>query len=160
MRIELTATVVINEWLRSPGRFQAGKVFVFSDDLSWKAIDGNAVAGPAGTHSGTLRVLRFAEANDAVFPVDTLLFEYEATFGLKAVTPPGGPLGAGQVTARGAWGFNHGSNQLFTPQGAPVALGQFAVTGGTGPYGEVRGQGFEADDGSGQRVAKTLEIAL
>jgi hypothetical protein len=157
MKIELTATVVINEWLKSPDK-GPGEVMVFSDNLSWKKIDGNDVAGPAGTHSGTLRLLRLAKAGDGVFPVDTVVLEYEATFALNAVAPPGGkPLDAGQVTARGTYGFNHGmGDQLFTPQGAPVDVKQYAVTGGTGPYGQVRGQGVESKDGK----AKALEIVL
>jgi hypothetical protein len=154
MKIVVTATIVVNEFY--PGKWGPGKVFVFSDNLSWQTIDGNAVAGPAGTHSGTHRALRLAEAGDAVFSEDTAVYEYEATFALRAVDYGGKHLDAGQVTARGVWAYNHKTGQLFNPEGQPVSERRYAVTGGTGPYRRVRGHGFESANG----LTKTLEIDL
>lgn len=152
MQIVLTAQVVFNEWL--PGPDKPGRVFVFSDNLGWQSIDATTVAGSAGTHSGTRRFLRSADDNDGVLVKDVHVVEYEATFVLNAVTHDGLQLDAGQVTARGVWYMKDG--HPVDAQGQPVNEKRYAVTGGTGPYRQVRGQGFESVDGH----IKTLEIDL
>lgn len=153
MEIVFTAQVVINEFL--PGPHQPGRVFVFSDNLSWKSIDATTMAGVAGTHSGTHQTRRHAEPDDGVLVTGIIVWEYEATFVLNAVTFGGAQLDAGQVTARGVWYSNEGG-QLVDAQGQPVNERRYAVTGGTGPYSHVRGEGFEPADGH----IKTLEIEL
>jgi hypothetical protein len=146
MRIVLTAKVVFNDLL--PGPKKPGIVFVFSDNLSWKSIDGTAVPGLAGTHSGTHRVLREADEKDGVLAKGIVVFEYEATFVLNAVTHGAKKYDAGQVTARGVW---------YAKDHQPVdGERHYAVTGGTGPYRLVRGNGFESADG----LTKTLEVDL
>jgi hypothetical protein len=138
-----------------PGAAQARRVFVFSDNLSWQSIDGTVVTGLAGTHSGTHTILRRTKPNDVALAQDIVVWQYEATFVLNAVTHDGQQLGAGQVAARGVWYFKEGVG-LVDAQGQPVNDRRHAVTGGTGPYSQVRGQGFEPFDGH----IKTLEIAL
>src|SRR5437867_9236004 len=101
VQIVFTSQGVYNEWL--PGPHKPGRVFVFSDNLSWQSIDGTAVAGLAGTHSGTHTGLRHAGPNDGVLAQDVVVLQYEATFVLNAVTHDGQHLDAGQVTARGVW---------------------------------------------------------
>jgi len=152
MQIVLTAQVVFNEWL--PGPDKPGRVFVFSDNLGWQSIDATTVAGSAGTHSGTRRFLRSADDNDGLLVKDVHVVEYEATFVLNAVTHDGLQLDAGQVTARGVWYMKDG--HPVDAQGQPVNEKRYAVTGGTGAYRQVRGQGFESVDGQ----IKTLEIDL
>ena len=152
MQIVLTAQVVFNEWL--PGPDKPGRVFVFSDNLGWQSIDATTVAGSAGTHSGTRRFLRSADDNDGVLVKDVHVVEYEATFVLNAVTHDGLQLAAGQVTARGVWYMK--DDHPVDAQGQPVNEKRYAVTGGTGAYRQVRGQGFESVDGH----IKTLEIDL
>jgi hypothetical protein len=152
MQIVLTAQVVFNEWL--PGPTKPGRVFVFSDNLRWQSIDATTVAGWAGTHSGTRRFLRSAAANDGVLVEDVHVVEYEATFVLDAVTHGGLQLDAGQVTARGVWYMKN--DHPVDAQGQPVDEKRYAVTGGTGSYRQVRGEGFESVDG----LSKTLDIDL
>ena len=152
MQIVLTAQVVFNEWL--PGPDKPGRVFVFSDNLGWQSIDATTVAGSAGTHSGTRRFLRSADDNDGLLVKDVHVVEYEATVVLNAVTHAGLQLDAGQVIARGVWYMK--DHHPVDAQGQPVNEKQYAVTGGTGAYRQVRGQGFESVDGH----TKTLEIDL
>jgi hypothetical protein len=149
-----TSQAVFNDFV--PGPHKPGKVFVFSDNLSWQSIDGTAVAGLAGTHSGTHMILRIADANDGALANSIIVWQYEATFVLNAVAHPGQQL-AGQVTARGVWYATH--TQLVDAQGQPLNPQQrrHAVTGGTGPYRDVRGQGFETPFAG---TTKTLELDL
>ena len=153
MQIVFTSQVVYNDFV--PGPHKPGKVFVFSDNLSWQSIDGTPVTGLAGTHSGTHAILRITKPNDGALAQDIVVWQYEATFVLNAVTHDGQQFGAGQVTARGVWYFKEGVG-LVDAQGQPVNDRRHGVTGGTGPYSQVRGQGFEPFDGH----IKTLEIAL
>ena len=156
MQIVFTSQVVYNDFV--PGPHKPGKVFVFSDNLSWQSIDSIDVAtvtGLAGTHSGTHTILRRSKPNDVALAQDIVVWQYEATFVLNAVTYDGHQLGAGQVTARGVWYFKEGVG-LVDAQGQPVNDRRHGVTGGTGHYSQVRGQGFEPFDGH----IKTLEIAL
>ncbi len=152
MQIVVTAQVVFNEWL--PGPSKPGRVFLFSDNLVWQSIDATTVAGSAGTHSGTRRLLRTADDHDGVLVKDAHVVEHEATFVLNAVTHAGLQLDAGQVTVRGAWYMK--DDHPVDAQGQPVSEKRYAVTGGTGAYRQVRGQGFESIDG----LTKTLEIDL
>jgi hypothetical protein len=152
VQIVLTAQAVFVEWL--PGPVKPGRVLVFSDNLGWQSIDATTVTGSAGTHSGTRRFLRSADDNDGVLVKDVHVVEYEATFVLNAVTHAGLQLDAGQVTARGVWYMKH--DHPVDAQGQPVTEKRYAVTGGTGAYRQVRGQGFESVDGH----TKTLEIDL
>jgi hypothetical protein len=122
-----------------PGPFGPGKTFVFSDNLNWRSIDNVPVAGAAGTHSGTVRVLRIADRKDAVFAKGIEVLEYEATWALNAVNYGGKHLGAGQVTARGVFYLN---DQQKSPP-PPLNEKRFAITGGTGPYACARGEGLE-----------------
>jgi hypothetical protein len=153
VQIVLSATVKFNG--DYPGPAKPGRVFVFSDNLSWQSIDGTAVAGLAGTHSGTLSLRRIAEADDGVLANEVRVIEYEATFVLNAVAYDGQHLDAGQVTARGVW-YGNKDHHPVDAQGQPVNERRYAVTGGTGPYRVVRGNGFETADG----LTKTLEIDL
>jgi hypothetical protein len=156
MKIELRAVKSpVNEFY--PGPFKPGAVFVFSDDLVFKSIDGvpTPTDPKAGTHSGGSTFRREAEQGDLSLAEGVLLFEYEATFALNAVTYDGKQLDAGQVTARGvSYMKNHGS---VDPQGQPVNEKRFAVTGGTGPYRHARGHAFESGD---KGLDKRLEIDL
>jgi hypothetical protein len=152
MQIVLTATPVFNEWL--PGPIKPGRVFIFSDNLSWQSIDGTTMAGPAGTHSGTRRFLRDAGDGDGVLAKGVHVVEYEATFVLNPVTHDGQQLDAGQVIARGVWYMKE--DHPVDAQGQPTNEKRYAVTGGTGPYRQVRGEGFESVNG----LTKTIEIDL
>src|SRR3954454_1709570 len=142
MQIVLTAQVVFNEWL--PGPTKPGRGFLFSDNLRWQSIDATTVAASAGTHSGTRRFLRSADDNDGVLVKDVHVVEYEATFVLEALTHDGLQLDAGQVTARGVWYMRN--DHPVDAQGQQVNEKRYAVTGGTGAYRHVRGQGFESVD--------------
>jgi hypothetical protein len=153
MQIVLLATVKFNG--EYPGPRRPGLIFVFSDNLSWRSIDGITVAGSAGTHSGKHTFLRFAQANDGVLAQNISVVEYEATFVLNAVSYNGNHLDAGQVTARGVWYRDLAGNPTDA-QGQQLNERRYAVTGGTGPYRDVRGQGFE----SGNGLTKTLQIDL
>ncbi|MGY1618113.1 hypothetical protein ACI797_15340 [Geodermatophilus sp. SYSU D00691] len=154
--------VVLNE---ESGPFKPGFLFLFSDNLTWQLANGAQVGGIAGTHSGTHRLLRIAgpdkpplpnQNDDGVLQFGVLVFEYEATFMLEAVTLPGGVrLDAGQVTVRGIWYAK--DLRLVDRRGQPLqqpAYRRSAVTGGTGPYFHVRGQGYEPFLGE----IKTLEL--
>jgi hypothetical protein len=59
VKIVFTTQVVFTDVV--PGPHKPGKVFVFSDNLTWQSIDGTPVAGLAGTHSGTHTILRIAD---------------------------------------------------------------------------------------------------
>jgi hypothetical protein len=83
------------------------------------------------------------------------LLEYEATFGVVAVTHGGKKLDAGQVTAQGLF-YLDSNYESVDPKGQPVVEKRFAVTGGTGPYFHARGHAFE----TGERLDKRLEIDL
>src|SRR5436190_17597314 len=155
VQIVFTSQGVYNEWL--PGPHKPGRVFVFSDNLSWQSIDGIAVTGLAGTHSGTHSLRRIAEADDGVLANEVHVVEYEATFVLNAVTYDGQQLDAGQVTARGVWYGNKDHHPVHA-QGQPVNERRYAVTGGTGPYRLARGNGFGTVDGL--TPTKTLMIDL
>jgi hypothetical protein len=145
--VEATRPPVVLEW--SAGPFRPGKTLVFSDNLVWQSVNNNTVTGPAGTHSGTNRIVRVVGDND-VYPKDVLVQEYEATFVLPAVNLPAVTLAAGQVTVRGVF-FTERDGSAAP---APFNEKRFAITGGTGEYRRARGYGIEAD------VVRTLEIDL
>jgi hypothetical protein len=56
----------------------------------------NPAQRQAGTHSGTLTLLRIAQANDRYFPQGAFLIQYQGTYRFK--TLPNTPLAEGQVT--------------------------------------------------------------
>jgi hypothetical protein len=148
MRLVLRTTNVVADWSPS-GRDVPGKTLVFSDKVTWVSVANQNVSGPAGSHSGTNRVVRVAAANDGVYPLNVVVQEHEATWVLNAVTAPGTQLDRGQVTVRGVL-FNRHSPPL------PPELQEqrFAITGGTGPYARARGYIIEAEND------RTLEIDL
>ncbi len=85
--------------------------FAFCDDLVLHRLD-SAKPGTglpespqnrlAGTHSGFVTTLRVADANDAFFPEDSMLFQYEGTYLFDAVIADlATDLPRGQVIARG-----------------------------------------------------------
>jgi hypothetical protein len=138
--------------LMPPGPIGLGWTLVFSDNLVWQSVKKRRrekrLTGPAGTHSGTNRVLRVVGDKD-VYPEDVLVQEYEATFVLPAVNRRSVKLAAGQVTVRGV--FLTWPDGSFAP---PFKEKRFAITGGTGEYRHARGYGIE--DGA----VRTLEIDL
>jgi hypothetical protein len=104
VQIVLTATGGVQRPLPRPWAGGAeASIVVFSDNLTWVSIDGIAVAGSAGTHSGRHTLLRIAWAGDGVLAEGIGVLEYAATFVLNAVRYGGRHLEAGQVTARGVW---------------------------------------------------------
>ena len=153
MEIELRVfNTAVDETL--PGPRGPGKRFVFSEDLVLQRIDnktpGNGLPSSeqnrrAGTHSGFITVLRFAEADDNFFPEDTELAQYEGTFLLNAVAG----LRSGQVITRGVVVF---------PPGQALATHTFAIAGGTEAYKEARGQMIES--GPPTYAVKKLEIVM
>lgn len=130
-----------------PGPPKPGKQFLFSDDLVLERVDnrtpGNGLPQQpqdrrAGTHSGSVTVLRIAAPNDKYLPGGGELFEYEGTYALNAVTVGGqSVLQEGQVTARGV---------VLLRNGQAVPPGKrYAITGGTGAYATARGQSTQTD---------------
>jgi hypothetical protein len=133
--------------------------FAFGDDLRVDRVDGNTPGQGlpqknqqrrAGTHSGFVTTLRIAEANDKFFPQDTELFQYEAIYLFDAVNVNLlAALPRGQLTVAGAF---------WELPGQPAAVPHtFAITGGTGPYANARGQVEES--GLNNRI-RTLKIVL
>jgi hypothetical protein len=94
MEIVLLVTGTVSDEV--PGPRRPGKRFVFSDDLVLERID-NRIPGNglpqepqdrrAGTHSGSVTVLRIAAADDKYLPGGGELFEYEGTYALTSCTP-------------------------------------------------------------------------
>jgi hypothetical protein len=73
-------------------------------------------------------VVRELTGNDNYFPADELLFQYEATYLFDTATANlPAALPRGLLTANGA----------FRVPKPPI--GNFAITGGTGPYALARG---------------------
>jgi hypothetical protein len=99
----------------------------------------------AGTHSGSVTLLRIAAANDAFYPAGSLLLEYEGTYRFNAV--PNTPLQKGQVTARGVFIFDTNDN----PVEPPIT---FAIIGGTEAYALARGQIVEGVPNADDRLLK------
>ena len=85
----------------------------------------------AGTHSGSVTLLRIAGANDLFFPPGSFLMEYDATYMFNALANT--PLQKGQVTARGVFLVDTNGNPLEPPI-------TFAITGGTEAYDSARGR--------------------
>jgi hypothetical protein len=85
----------------------------------------------AGTHSGSVTILRIAAANDRFFPPGSFLMEYDATYRFNDLATT--PLQKGQVTARGVFLTDSNFNEIDTPN-------TFAITGGTDVYELARGQ--------------------
>jgi hypothetical protein len=113
---------------------------VFDDDLVLKryknktpgnGLPQNQQQRLAGTHSGTLTILRVAAANDRFYPQGALLIRYQGTYKFKTVANT--PLKKGQVTTRGLLLLASNFNPLDTPV-------RFAITGGTEDYAEASGQ--------------------
>ena len=99
----------------------------------------------AGTHSGTVTILRIAAASDLFFPPGSFLLEYDATY--KFNTLANTPLQRGQVTARGVFLTDSNFNDLEQPN-------TFAITGGTGPYANARGEVVEGIPNVDDRLLK------
>jgi hypothetical protein len=151
--MEIVVKVVgtpVDEFLppKKPG---PGHRKVFSDNLVLHSVDPQVPGKPklepenglpkeeddrrAGTQSGFFTTLRFSEANDKFLPGGTGLFQYEATYRLNALTHAGQTvLQAGQITARGV-SLLGGDFKPF-----PGEVVTFAITGGTDPYANARGQ--------------------
>ena len=94
MEIVLLVTGTVSDEV--PGPRRPGKRFVFSDDLVLERVDnripGNGLTQEpqdrrAGTHSGSVTVLRIAAADDKYLPGGGELFEYEGTYALTSCTP-------------------------------------------------------------------------
>jgi hypothetical protein len=146
--MEIVVEVVgspVSESVPPPGanRHGPGHRTVFSDNLVLQSVDPQVPGKPklepgnglpllpddrrAGTQSGFVTTLRFSEANDEFLPGGSGLFQYR----LNTLTHAGQTvLQAGQITARGV-------KLSPIPPGEVVT---FAITGGTGPYANARGQ--------------------
>jgi hypothetical protein len=137
MLITLRVTASTGE--RYPGKKGPGLRFIWSDDLE---LQGNPGL-PAGAHSGISTTLHDVAAGDPYIPVpgggDAELIQYEATYRLIAV--PAAGLQAGQITARGVVFVKIVGNRGQLVEPAP-----FAITGGTGPYNNARGEGSQQGD--------------
>jgi hypothetical protein len=126
-----------------PANPTVGDQEVFDDDLVLKRYDNrtpgngpndlppNAAQRQAGTHSGTLTLLRIAQAGDRHFPQGALLIQYQGTYRFR--TLPNTPLNEGQVTTRGLVVLDSNFNVLDTTV-------RFAITGGTDAYVTAGGQ--------------------
>jgi hypothetical protein len=137
--------------------FERGMRFLFSNDLALERYDDSTPGKGlpeaqqqrlAGTHSGSVTILRIAGENDRFFPPGSLLVEYDATY--KFNTLAGTPLQKGQVTARGVFLVDSDINPLEPPI-------TFAITGGTGPYSTAHGTITEAVP---DRLNRLLDIEL
>jgi|RhiMethySRZTD1v2_1073278.scaffolds.fasta_scaffold110589_5 hypothetical protein len=102
----------------------------------------------AGTHSGTLTLLRIAGPGDRFYPPGTYVIQYVATY--KFNNLPNTPLAAGQVTTHGVLLLD--SNNNFAPLETP---NKFAITGGTDAYDLARGEVSELQNPTND---KDLEI--
>ena len=96
--------------------------FLFSNDFALERYDDSTPGKGlpeaqqqrlAGTHSGSVTILRIAGENDRFFPPGSLLVEYDATY--KFNTLAGTPLQKGQVTARGVFLVDSDINPLEPP---------------------------------------------
>src|SRR5215217_3798042 len=108
----------------------------------------NPAQRQAGTHSGSVTILRIAAANDRFYPAGSNVLEYEGTYRFNTV--PNTPLEKGQVTARGVAIFD-ANEDPFEP---PIT---FAITGGTEAYESARGQIVEGVPNADDRLLK-IEI--
>jgi hypothetical protein len=125
---------------------------VFNDDLVLKRYNdktpGNGLPQSeqerlAGTHAGTVTILRIAPANDRFLPEGGFLLQYQGTYRFK--TLPNTPLAEGHVTTRGLFAVDSNLNYLDRPV-------RFAITGGTHAYVMARGQVTEGTDPTADRV--------
>jgi hypothetical protein len=137
--------------------FERGRQFLFSNDLALERYDdstpGNGLPQDqlqrlAGTHSGSVTILRVAAQNDRFFPPGSLLADYDATYKFNSLTDT--PLRKGQVTARGVLLVDSGIKPLEPPV-------TFAITGGTGPYSTAHGT---VTEGVADRFSRLLNIEL
>ena len=129
--------------LEPPPPPEVGKRGFFSNDLRLDRYDNRTPGNGrndlpkdparrlAGTHSGSVTLLRIAGASDRFYPAGSLVLEYEGTYRFNAV--PNTPLQKGQVTARGVAVFD-ANEEPFEP---PIT---FAITGGTEAYQTARGR--------------------
>jgi hypothetical protein len=133
---QLKLKVVAQQSRRYPGPAGPGLVFAWSDELE---LDGHPNV-PAGTHSGISTTVREVAAGDQYIRVPgggaAELIQYEATYRLLDVPAIG--LQKGQITARGVILYQFVNGPV--PVDNPV---QFAITGGTGPYNNARGDGIQ-----------------
>jgi hypothetical protein len=115
-----------------------GHRFFFSEYVTLLEYDGvKQKKQLAGSHSGFTTTVRIAAADDQLYPEDSILTQYEATYRFNTV--PNTPLKKGQVTARGTYLGIIGAGG-FTLVDVPV---RFAITGGTEAYAKARGEIFE-----------------
>jgi hypothetical protein len=137
--------------------FEPGMRFLFSNDLRLERYDDSTPGYGlpqadqqrlAGTHSGSVTILRVAGANDRFFPLGSLLVDYHGTY--KFNTLADSPLRKGQVTAQGVFLVDRG----IKPIEPPVT---FAITGGTGPYSTARGT---VTEDAPDRLTRLLDIEL
>jgi len=98
----------------------------------------------AGTHSGSVTILRIAAANDIFLPPGGRIIEYDATYKFNALANT--PLQKGQVTARGVF--------LLDSNLEPLEVITFAITGGTEAYELARGQIIEGTPSADDRLLK------
>ena len=143
MKIEILLGVMAPVGANPPQHFPGlavGEQALFDNDLVLERYEqktpGNGLPQSqqqrfAGTHSGTVTLLRIAAANDRFYPQGGLLIQYVATY--KFNTLPNTPLKKGQVTTRGLFLLDNNFNALETPI-------RFAITGGTNVYRKARGQ--------------------
>jgi hypothetical protein len=91
----------------------------------------------AGTHSGTVTLLRDAGPNDRFYKPHTFVVQYVATYKFNDLRRT--PLKKGEITARGL-------NLLDGTRPFPTHLeipNTYALTGGTDAYARTRGQVIE-----------------
>ena len=91
----------------------------------------------AGTHSGTVTLLRDAGPNDRFYKPHTFVVQYVATYKFNNLRRT--PLKKGEITARGL-------NLLDGTRPFPTHLeipNTYALTGGTDAYARTRGQVIE-----------------
>jgi len=134
-----------------------GDRMVFDNDLVLeryeKKTPGNGLpqleqARLAGTHSGTVTLLRIAAANDRFYPLGAFLIQYVGTYKFNTVANT--PLQKGQVEARGLFLLDNTFKAIETPI-------RFAVTGGTDAYVTATGQ---VTEGAPSADFRLLEIEV
>jgi hypothetical protein len=159
MKIELLVRVMAPVGVTQqhfPGPAVGDRV-VFDNDLVLERYErqtpGNGLpqleqARLAGTHSGTVTLLRIAAASDRFYQPSSFLIQYVGTYKFNTVAST--PLEKGQVTTQGVFRLDNTFNPIETPI-------RFAVTGGTDAYVGARGQVTEGVPNADKRL---LEIEV